>query len=123
AIFRVVAVRQNLHLADRLDRRSYDVRRLVQEVDHVDVVVDAVQQEVVLAVRADAIGGKAAAHRVTSAVFSGNHAGRKTREEGENALSAEWKLAQAPAAQIRAERRALGLEHGSLRRDFNRLAD
>src|SRR5260370_25811893 len=64
AVLGVVTVSQNLELADRFDGGTHHEGRLIQEVNHVDIIVDAIQQEVVLTVRAHAIGGKAASNRI-----------------------------------------------------------
>ncbi len=60
-VFRVVPVGKDRNLADSLNRGTDDIRRLVQEVDHIDVVVDAVEQKVVLAIRPDTVGRETAA--------------------------------------------------------------
>ena len=64
AVLGVVAVGEDAHFADRFHGGTDDVGGLVEEVDDVDVVVDAVQQEVVLTVRTDAVGREPAANRI-----------------------------------------------------------
>ena len=89
SVLGVVAVGQNGHFADGFHRRTDDVGGLVQEVDDIDVVVDAVEQEVILPVRADAVGRERSARFITGARFARNYAGGQTREETEHTRSAE----------------------------------
>ena len=123
AILRVVAVGQNAHLADRLHRRPDHERSLVDEVDHVDVVVDTVQQEVVLAGGTHAVGGKAAVLRVARARFRNQDAGRKPRQIAKHPLAAHGQLAHLSRVQIGALRGVLGLQQWRVRRDFDGLTD
>ena len=64
SIFGACAVGNNLHVADCLDRRPDDIRSLIDEVDHIDVVVNAIQQEIVLTSRPNAVSRETAAQRV-----------------------------------------------------------
>ena len=68
AIFSVCAVRDNLHVPNRFDGWADHKRGLVDEVDDIDVVVNAVQQEVVLTGRANAVRREAAAQCVARAL-------------------------------------------------------
>ena len=94
AILGVDAVRLDAHFADRFHRGPDRVGRLIQKVDGVDVVIDAVQQEVVLTVSAHAAGGETAVGRVASAGLSRKHARGKARQIGEIALPAERNIGQ-----------------------------
>ena len=53
---------------------------LVNEVDDVDVVVHAIQQEIVLASGADAVGGKPSTQRIAGSRFRRKNARRKTSQ-------------------------------------------
>src|SRR5229473_1355692 len=92
AVLGVVTVSQNLQLADRFDGRTHYKGGLIQEVNHVDIIVDAIQQEVVLTVRAHAIRGKTAANRVAGSGFGREDPGRSARQKCKNALPAEGQL-------------------------------
>src|ERR1700728_1678741 len=86
AILCVCAIADDLRVAECLRRRANDKRSLVDEVDHGDVVVNAIQQEGVFAGRTHAVGSEAAAERVTSAGFSRLHAGCQNSQESKRAL-------------------------------------
>src|SRR6185312_11865599 len=92
AVFSVIAIRQDLHGADGFDRGVNDERLLVDEVDNVDVVVNAIQQEVVFTRGTDAICGEVAAKRAAGAGFGRQDPGRQAREKRERALAAEGQL-------------------------------
>ena len=94
---------------------------LVQEVDDVDVVVDAVQQEVVLAVRADAVGGEAAAWRIARALLGRQYAGRQPCKKGKRALSTKRQFATFFELTSGADDGAFGLQHRCRGGDFYRL--
>ena len=115
----VDAVGHHAHFADGLDGGTDDERSLVQEVDDVNVVIDAVQQEVVLPVGTDAVGGKAAADRVARAILGGQHAGRKASQKGKRTLAAQREIGRAAAAQVRAECRAFGLQQRGCASNLN----
>src|SRR5207249_11752057 len=68
-IFGVVSVSEDRYFADRLNRGPDDIGRLVQEVDHIHVVIDAVQQEVVLAIRPDTIVRESASRLIARALL------------------------------------------------------
>src|SRR5205807_7920628 len=74
-VFGVVTIGEDRYFADRLNRWPDDIGRLVQEVDHIHVVVDAVQQEVVLAIRPDTVGRESASRLIASALLRGQDAG------------------------------------------------
>ncbi len=82
------------------ERRSDHVGRLIDEVDHVDVVVDAVQQEVIFAGGTHAVSGKPAILRIARARFRHQNARRKPRQIGEHALAAHRQLAHFGRVQI-----------------------
>ena len=108
----VVPVRQDLHLADRFDGGTDHVSGLVDEVDHVHVVVDAVQQKVVLPVGADAVRGEASACRVAGAGLGGNDSGHGPRQERETPLAAQRQLARLAIFEGAAHLGGLGLQRG-----------
>src|ERR1017187_4285405 len=92
SVFGVIAVGENAHLADRFHRRPDHKRRLVEEVDHVDVVVDAVQQEVILAVGANSVGRETSAGGIARAGLGRQNARRKPRQEAEGSRPAQRKI-------------------------------
>ena len=123
-------VRLDLELLDRVYRRSDDECRAVQEVDHVDVVVDAIEQVVVLPVRPDAVGREVAAdHQAQAArgpctvVASCRNHARRDGGELREVPSVKGKLCRRLAVDHVAERRRLGLGLGRRADDLNRLAD
>jgi hypothetical protein len=87
-ILGVIAVGNDAHFADSLHRGADRICGLIQKIDGVDVVVDAVQQEVVLAVGTHAIGGKPAVIGIAGARLGRHHARRQARQVGEVALPA-----------------------------------
>src|SRR6185312_11758519 len=110
SVFGVIAVSQNLHVADGFNRRADHKRSLVDEVDDVDVVVDAIQQEIILTSGAHAVCRKVAALRAASTRFSGQNAGGHAREKGEDALSAERKIGDLSRIQVRTQCRTFRLQ-------------
>src|SRR5258708_2658334 len=110
SIFRVVSVGEDAHLADRFNRWPNRVGGLIEEVDGVDVVVDAVQQEIILSVGADAVGGESAVVAVTRAILGRNYAWSQTRQIRKVALAAQRNIGEGPAGQARADLCALGLK-------------
>src|SRR5437867_4016396 len=120
----------DLELLDRVDRGADDEGRAVQEVDYVDVVVDAVEQVVVLPVRPDAVGREVAAdHQAQAArgpctvVASCRNHARRDGGELREVPSVKGKLCRRLAVDHVAERRRLGLGLGRRTDDLNRLAD
>src|SRR4051794_40836545 len=92
SVLGVIAIRENLHLADGFHRGSDDERSLIDEIDHVDVVINAVKKEVVLTVGADSVGGEVTPERTTGTILRGKNSGRHASEEAERSLAAERKL-------------------------------
>ncbi len=66
---------------------------LVDEIDHVDVVIYAVQQEVILASRADTVSGKIAAKRIARSLLSRKNSRGQASQERKCALPAKRQLA------------------------------
>ena len=110
AVFGVVAVGQDAHFADGIQRGSDHVGGLIDEVDVVDVVIDSVQQEVVFAGGTHAVGGKTAVLRVARARFSYQNAGRQARQISKHALAAHRQLVHFGGVQIGALRSVFGLQ-------------
>ena len=123
AVLGVVAVGQDLHLADSLDRGSDYVSRLVDEVDDVDVVVDAVEQEVVLAIRPYAVGREAAACRVARARLGRHDSRNRPRQERKAPLAAQWKLAGLAVLEGATHLGGFRLQGGRGGRNLDRLSD
>ena len=123
AVLGVIAVGQHGHFADGFHGRPDRVGRLVQEVDGVDVVVHAVEQEVVLSIAADAVSGNAAVVGIARAGFGRNHAGGEARQIGKVALAAERDIGECFGIDGRAHLGAFGLEQRRGGGDFDGLPD
>ena len=123
SVLGVVSVGQDLHLADRFDRGAHDVGGLIDEVDDVDVVVDAVQQEVVLPVRANPVGRESAARSVASAGLRRHDRRNRPGQEGEPSLAAERQLAGLAVLERSAHLRGLCLQGGRGCQNLDRFSD
>src|SRR5205814_10464392 len=88
SVFGVIAVGQDVQLADGLYRGADHERGLVDEVDDVDVIVYAVEEEVVLAGGSNSVGAEPAALRIARALFGRQDARRHASQKGKRALSA-----------------------------------
>ena len=122
-VFGVVAVGDHVHLTDGFHRRADRVSSLVQEVDGVDVVIDAIQQEVVLTVGANAVGGKSAVGRIARSRFRRHYARGEARQIREVALPAQRNILHRFGIECRADLCALGLQQRRRGRDFDGLVD
>ena len=93
SIFGVVAVSDDLHFTNRFWRRTDDIRSLIDEVNDVDVVINPVEQEVVLAVGTNAISRKTAACRIPSTRFCRNDAAGTVWAKKVNLrVAPEWEI-------------------------------
>src|SRR5437867_9225037 len=85
---------------------------------------DLVQQEIILATRGDAVGGKTAAVGVASAAFRRKNTGCQLGQERKRPLAAERKFSDHPVFESRAHNHAFTLQQRRRRgRNFHRLAD
>src|SRR6185437_13170756 len=105
------------------DRRPDRVCGLAEKVDGVDVVIDAVQEEVVLPIRTYAAGRETAVVGVACALFRWHNAGRQARQISKVALPTERDIGNRLRAERGANPCALCLEQRSSRGDLNGLAD
>ena len=96
---------------------------MIQEVDGVDIVVDAIQQEVVLTVSANTVGGYAAVVCVTRSALGRHHTGSETGEIHEIALPTKWSVGEGFLIHCRTDLCAFGLKKRSRAGDLDRLTN